>query len=101
MIELTKQDIKAIANSRFTRHYQWRLLGSLAVWATIGIVIALALPDEPSLALMIGSFSPFFAIYIAGAIWWVKSQDKAIKTLVKQCQDDPTFVYKPLSIYTL
>ena len=88
VIELDKKDVEALAQSRFTRQYWKRLIAWAIVIVVVVIISMRLLPDEPLIWQTVVSMIPMIAVYIWGAIWWVKASGKATKELIEQWQKD-------------
>ena len=94
MIELGKRDIRAVASNRFTHTHKWHLIGWIVGIVLIAVITVKLTPLETSWVVKLIAFIPLLAVYVLGAIWWVKAQDKAIKALVSDCEKDPQLNYK-------
>ena len=94
MIELSKNDIQAIANDRFNRRYWKHLVGYLIAVIALLVGLGMAAPMTWPTAARICLMVPALLMYIFGALWWIRSSNKAGKALADACQSD-TIVYKP------
>ena len=94
MIELNKKDIEVVAINRHTHSRKWHLIGWLVALLVALIVTVKLTPTEMPLVMALISFIPVLVIYAIGAVWYVKSQNKAVRDFLKECGNAPNIKVK-------
>lgn len=94
MIELNKRDLEVIARQRFQSRLWRRALVFIVILVAAVVMMAIFVPDAAADWLKVVTIGSLCIYYIAGAVWWVRAENKAVKAFTAQCEADPELRYK-------
>lgn len=72
MVELDKKDIEVVAQRRFNKHYWRHIVGYCIGLIALTVVLAIVVPEEVGLGIMLAFMSPVFIVYL-GSIHYCSS----------------------------
>lgn len=93
MIELKREDLRQIAINRYHGAHWRRIVVYLAILVVGAVVLGLFVPDSAPIITKAIGIGAMVAYYLAGAIYYVRAQERYIKDFITQCEADPELRY--------